>query len=108
MRLLLRAFPADFRRRYGAELLELAESGGRPFRDGLNIVLAGLHARLEDMVAFLRGRAGVGAQVLSLGLIALAAAGGALGGCLVLGSAAAGGSGALVLRRWRHVLVPAR
>jgi hypothetical protein len=89
MRLLLRAYPATFRRRYGDELLELVAVGGSPVRDGMNVVFAGLHMRL-------------GGSALGVGLVSVAALGSAaLGGCVLLGSAAAGGAGALLANRVR-------
>jgi hypothetical protein len=106
MRLLLHAFPSGFRRRYGDELLELVGAGQSPVRDGANLVLAGLRVRLEELSKHLRPRAG--AQALSLGLVAAAALGSvALGGCLILGSMAAGGGGLLALRRIRLLPTPA-
>lgn len=84
MRLLLRAFPAGFRRRYGEELLDLVHGGGSPVRDGANVLLAGLRMRIAT-------------TTFGIGLVSIAALGSlALGGCVVLGSAAAGGAGALL------------
>jgi hypothetical protein len=108
VKLLLRAFPAGFRQRYGAELLELVDTGDAPVRDAANLVLAGLRVRFDEAAARLRRRTGVGGHALSLGLMAVAAGGGALGGCVVLGSAAAGGAGALVLYRCRGASAFAR
>ena len=108
MRLLLRAFPAGFRRRYGAELLELVNAGDAPLRDGANLVLAGLRLRLDGAGAWLRRRTGVGCYALSFGLIAAAAGGAALECCVLLGSAAAGGAGGLVAHRCRGAFAFAR
>ena len=92
MRLLLHAFPAGFRRRYGDELLELVHASESPVRDGTNVLLAGLRMR-------------IGTSTLGMGLVSAAALGSAaLGGCVVLGSAAAGGAGALLANRWRLAL----
>ena len=89
MRLLLRAFPAGFRHRYGDELLELVALGRSPARDGLNVVLAGLRMR-------------VGGSALGIAFVSAAALGSAaLGGCVVLGSAAAGGAAGLLANRVR-------
>jgi hypothetical protein len=89
MRLLLRAFPAGFRRRYGEELLELVSVGGSPARDGVNVVLAGLRMR-------------IGGSALGIAFVSAAALGSAvLGGCVLLGSAAVASAGALVARRAR-------
>ena len=92
MRLLLRAFPAGFRRRYGDELLELVALGGSPMRDGANVLFAGLRMRL-------------GGSVAGITLISAAALGSAaLGGCVLLGSAAASGAGAMLAARFRVAL----
>ena len=92
MRLLLHAFPAGFRRRYGEELLELVHASKSPVRDGTNVVFAGLRMR-------------VATTTFGIGLVSAAALGSAvLGGCVVLGSAAAGGAGALVAHGWRPAL----
>ena len=89
MRLLLRAFPAGFRRRYGDELLDLVALGRSPFRDGMNVVFAGLRMRLAG-------------SALGVALVSAAALGSAaLGGCVVLGSAAAGGAAGLLANRLR-------
>ena len=103
MRLLLRAFPARFRRRYGTELLELADAGGSPVRDGANILLAGLRLRLDDAAARLRWAHG-----LSVGMVAAVVGSAALGGCVVLGSAGAGLGGILVGRRAPYLLASLR
>jgi hypothetical protein len=92
VRLLLRAFPARFRRQYGDELLELVAVGGSPMRDGANVVFAGLRMRL-------------GGSVLGITLISAAALGSAaLGGCVLLGSAATSGAGAMLFRRFQVAL----
>ena len=92
MRLLLHAFPARFRRRYGDELLGLVEASGSPMRDGANVVLAGLRMR-------------VGASTFGMALVSLAALGSAaLGGCVLLGSAALAGAGGLLANRFRIAL----
>ena len=89
MRLLLRAFPAGFRRQYGDELLDLVAVGESPVRDGVNVVFAGLRMR-------------VGGSALGMAFVSAAALGSAaLGGCVVLGSAAAGGAGAMLANRVR-------
>lgn len=89
MRLLLRAYPAGFRRRYGDELLELVALGRSPLRDGANVVLAGLRMR-------------VGGSALGIAFVSSAAlASAALGGCVILGSAAAGGAAGLLANRAR-------
>lgn len=89
MKLLLRAFPAGFRRRYGEELLELVNAGESPVRDGTNVLLAGLRMRIVT-------------NTVGMGLVSAAALGSAvLGGCLVLGSAAVGGAGVLLANGWR-------
>ena len=92
MRLLLRAFPARFRRRYGDELLELVRQSGSPLRDGANLLWSGLRMR-AGTTAF--GLATVSA--LALGSVAL-------GGCVLLGSAAVGGAGGVAANRFRHAL----
>lgn len=102
MRLLLRAFPATFRRRYGDELLELVAAGNSPLRDGANIVLAGLRVRAEAVAGWARRRG-----ALTAGTVAAAVGSVALGGCLVLGSAATGGAGFLLAWRWRQVTAAA-
>lgn len=89
MRVLLRAFPAGFRDRYGDELLELVAGGGSPVRDGTNVLFAGLRMR-------------IGGSTFGIALVSLAALGSAaLGGCVLLGSAAAGGAGAMLANRVR-------
>jgi hypothetical protein len=89
VRLLLRAFPSGFRRRYGDELLELVAVGGSPVRDGVNVVFAGLRMR-------------AGGSALGVAFVSAATLGSAaLGGCIVLGSAALGGAGALLANRVR-------
>lgn len=104
MRILLRAFPAGFRRRYGDELLELVDARDTPLRDGANLVLAGLRVRLEGASAWMRGQTGFGRQFLSLGVAAAALGSAALGGCVILGSVAAGGAGALLAQRARGAI----
>ncbi len=92
MRHVLRAFPAGFRRRYGDELLELVEANGSPVRDATNVLLAGLRMR-------------VATTTFGVGVVSAAALGSAvLGGCVVLGSIAAGGAGALLANGRRPAL----
>jgi aryl carrier-like protein len=101
MRLLLHAFPSSFRRRYGEELLELVDARRTPVRDGANLVLAGLRVRLDELLRSARRIGGHG-RVLSVGAVAALAAGSAaLGGCVVLGSAAVAAGGVLMLSRLR-------
>ncbi len=108
MRLLLRAFPAGFRRRYGDELLELVSAGDAPLRDAANLIVAGLRVRLGQLARDFRSLR-AGRQALALGAIALAATGSAaLGGCVVLGSVAVTGMGALLAQRARGVVALAR
>ncbi len=108
MRLLLRAFPAGFRRRYGDELLELVRDGDAPLRDAANLIAAGLRARVGELARDFRTLRG-GRQALALGVIALAATGSAaLGGCVVLGSVAVTGMGALLAQRARAAVALAR
>ena len=93
MRLLLHAFPAGFRRRYGDELIELVQASGSPVRDGTNVVFAGLRMRIAS-------------NTFGMALVSVAALGSAvLGGCVLLGSAAVGGGGALLANRVRVALV---
>ena len=89
MRLLIRAFPARFRRRYGDELLDLVQASGSPVRDAVNVLLSGLRMRLGT-TSF--GMATVSA--MALGSVVL-------GGCVLLGSAAIGGAGGLLANRFR-------
>lgn len=92
MKLLLRAFPAGFRRRYGEELLELVSASESRVRDGTNVLFAGLRMR-------------IGTNTLAMGLVSAAALGSAvLGGCVLLGSAAAGGAGVLLASGRRPLL----
>jgi hypothetical protein len=101
MKLLLHAFPSDFRRRYGDELLELVGTGGAPLRDGANLVLAGLRVRLDE-IAREFGSLKVGGQARAVAVIGLAStASAALGGCMILGSVAVAGGGALLVHRAR-------
>ena len=93
MKLLLRAYPPAFRRRYGDELLELVAVGGSPVRDGVNVLLAGLRMR-------------VGGSAFGVAVVSAAALGSAaLGGCVLLGSAAAGGAAGLLANRVRLAVV---
>ena len=108
MRLLLRAFPSGFRRRYGDELLELVTSGDAPLRDAANLIVAGLRVRLGQLARDFRSLR-AGRRALALGAIALAATGSAaLGGCVLLGSVAVTGMGALLAQRARAALAFAR
>lgn len=92
MRLLLRAFPAGFRRRYGDELIDLVGMSGSPVRDGTNVLFAGLRMRIAT-------------NAFGMALVSVAALGSAvLGGCILLGSAAVGGAGALLANRARVAL----
>ena len=92
MRLLLHAFPAGFRRRYGDELIELVQASGSPVRDSVNVLLAGLRMRLGT-ISF--GIAGVSA--MALGSVVL-------GGCALLGSAAIAAAGGVLANRFRLAL----
>ncbi len=94
MRILLRAFPVGFRDRYGDEMLELVQTGDRPLHDGVNLVIAGLRMRFERLTGLAR-------RVASVGVVGAAVGSAALGGCLVLGSLAVGGTGALLAQRVR-------
>jgi hypothetical protein len=101
MKLLLRAFPVGFRHRYGDEMLELVQTGDRPLHDGMNLVFAGLRMRFERLT-------GVARHVASVGVVGAALGSAALGGCLVLGSLAVGGTGALLAHSARRGLAFAR
>ena len=107
MKLLLRAFPAGFRQRYGDEMLDLVQARRTPVRDGVDILLAAARLRGDRAVSWLLRRATPGARVHGV-LIVAAAMTAIQTDCATVALGSLGAAGLVAASRWRTALTIAR